>query len=98
MALHSSLEYEKALKDRPNKGGVAAIVAQRTHMEVFLSTTCEFGIVGHEFTKMGWGFVSLSSLCLISITPLLLYFLALHCLCLLSLVHILAYILRQIGC
>ncbi|KAK7856103.1 glutamate receptor 3.6 [Quercus suber] len=25
-------------------------------MELFLSARCEFGIVGQEFTKMGWGF------------------------------------------
>jgi hypothetical protein len=30
-------------------------------MELFLSTRCEFGIVGQEFTKMGWGFVSIIS-------------------------------------
>jgi ionotropic glutamate receptor len=28
-------------------------------MELFLATRCEFGIVGQEFTKMGWGFVSI---------------------------------------
>ena len=58
MPLNTSLEYEKALKDGPANGGVTAIIAQRAHMEHFLSTRCEFGIVGPEFTKMGWGFVS----------------------------------------
>jgi hypothetical protein len=43
----------------PKNGGVAAIVELRAHMELFLSSRCEFGIVGQEFTKMGWGFVSI---------------------------------------
>jgi ionotropic glutamate receptor len=47
------------LKDGPNKGGVAAVVDERAYMELFLSSRCEFGIVGQEFTKMGWGFVSI---------------------------------------
>jgi ionotropic glutamate receptor len=53
-------EFEKALNDGPNKGGVAAVVDERAYMELFLSGRCEFGIVGQEFTKMGWGFVSIS--------------------------------------
>jgi ionotropic glutamate receptor len=52
--------FEKALNDGPNKGGVAAVVDERAYMELFLSSRCEFGIVGQEFTKMGWGFVSIS--------------------------------------
>ena len=56
--LDSVEEFEKALIDGPNKGGVAAVVDKRAHMELFLSSRCEFGIVGQEFTKMGWGFVS----------------------------------------
>ncbi|KAI4314662.1 hypothetical protein L6164_027550 [Bauhinia variegata] len=54
--LNSPSEYEKALKDGPINGGVAAIIDERAYMELFLSTRCEFGIVGQEFTKMGWGF------------------------------------------
>ncbi|XP_059437791.1 glutamate receptor 3.6-like [Corylus avellana] len=54
--LDTEEEFEKALNDGPNKGGVAAIVESRAHMELFLSSRCEFGIVGQEFTKMGWGF------------------------------------------
>ncbi|KAG6701748.1 hypothetical protein I3842_07G001600 [Carya illinoinensis] len=54
--LNSIAEYEKALRDGPSKGGVAAVVDERAYMELFLSTRCEFGIVGQEFTKMGWGF------------------------------------------
>ncbi|CAI9272204.1 unnamed protein product [Lactuca saligna] len=49
-------EYEKALIDGPHNGGVAAIVDQRSYIELFLSTRCEFSIVGQEFTKTGWGF------------------------------------------
>ncbi|XP_024025797.1 glutamate receptor 3.6, partial [Morus notabilis] len=54
--LNSQEEYEKALKDGPSGGGVAAVVDERAYMELFLSTRCEFSIVGQEFTKMGWGF------------------------------------------
>ena len=56
--LNSASDYEKALNDGPDNGGVAAIVDERAYMELFLSSRCEFGIVGQEFTKMGWGFVS----------------------------------------
>ncbi|XP_059623348.1 glutamate receptor 3.6-like [Cornus florida] len=54
--LNSPEEYEKALKDGPNKGGVAAVVDERAYIELFLSSRCEFSIVGSEFTKSGWGF------------------------------------------
>ncbi|XP_028776703.1 glutamate receptor 3.6-like [Neltuma alba] len=54
--LDSPSEYEKALKDGPANGGVTAIIDERAYMELFLSTRCEFGIVGQQFTKMGWGF------------------------------------------
>jgi len=56
--LNSPSEYEKALKDGPANGGVTAIIDERAYMELFLATRCEYGIVGQEFTKMGWGFVS----------------------------------------
>lgn len=59
--LRSPEEYEKALRDGPGKGGVAAVVDERAYIELFLSNRCEFGIVGQEFTKNGWGFVSISS-------------------------------------
>ncbi|XP_061348859.1 glutamate receptor 3.3-like [Gastrolobium bilobum] len=58
--LNSPSEYEKALKDGPANGGVAAIIDERAYMELFLATRCEFGIVGQEFTKMGWGFVTVT--------------------------------------
>ena len=63
--LNSPNEYEKALMDGPRKGGVVAVIDERAYMELFLSTRCEFGIVGQEFTKMGWGFVSIVYKCLI---------------------------------
>ncbi|XP_060192081.1 glutamate receptor 3.6-like isoform X2 [Lycium barbarum] len=49
-------EYAKALKDGPSHGGVAAIVDERAYMELFLSSHCQFSILGQEFTKNGWGF------------------------------------------
>ncbi|XP_059440447.1 glutamate receptor 3.6-like [Corylus avellana] len=54
--LGSPNDYERALKAGPSNGGVAAIVDERAYMELFLSTRCEFGIVGHEFNIRGWGF------------------------------------------
>lgn len=57
---NSQDEYAKALKDGPHKGGVAAVVDDRAYAELFLSTRCEFSIVGQEFTKNGWGFVSIT--------------------------------------
>ncbi|PON50034.1 Ionotropic glutamate receptor, metazoa [Parasponia andersonii] len=54
--LNSQEDYEKALKGGPSGNGVAAIVDERAYMELFLSTRCEYSIVGQEFTKMGWGF------------------------------------------
>uniref|UniRef100_A0A1J3H3D2 Glutamate receptor n=2 Tax=Noccaea caerulescens TaxID=107243 RepID=A0A1J3H3D2_NOCCA len=55
-ALGSPEDYAKALKDGPNKGGVAAIVDERPYVELFLSKNCAYRIVGQEFTKSGWGF------------------------------------------
>ncbi|KAI7734668.1 hypothetical protein M8C21_009086 [Ambrosia artemisiifolia] len=49
-------DIEKALKDGPIHGGVAAVVVERAYAELFLSTRCDFSIVGQEFTKNGWGF------------------------------------------
>ena len=57
--LNSAEDYAKALKEGPHKGGVVAIVDDRAYVELFLSTRCEFSIVGQEFTKAGWGFVSI---------------------------------------
>ncbi|XP_076921691.1 glutamate receptor 3.6-like [Bidens hawaiensis] len=49
-------DFEKALRDGPKNGGVAAVVDERAYVELFLSTRCDFSIVGQEFTKNGWGF------------------------------------------
>ncbi|XP_023770371.1 glutamate receptor 3.6 [Lactuca sativa] len=49
-------DYEKALNDGPQNGGVVAIVDERPYIELFLSTRCQFSIVGQDFTKNGWGF------------------------------------------
>lgn len=58
-------DYAKALKDGPSRGGVAAVVDERAYMELFLSSRCQFSILGQEFTKNGWGFVSSS----LSVSP-----------------------------
>ncbi|PHU17155.1 Glutamate receptor 3.1 [Capsicum chinense] len=47
-------DYARALKDGPGHGGVAAIVDDRAYVEFFLSTRCQFSILGQEFTKNGW--------------------------------------------
>ncbi|KAL4572626.1 hypothetical protein LXL04_019406 [Taraxacum kok-saghyz] len=49
-------DYEKALNDGPENGGVVAIVDERPYIELFLSTRCQFSIVGQDFTRNGWGF------------------------------------------
>ncbi|KAF4380244.1 hypothetical protein CsatB_002426 [Cannabis sativa] len=57
ISLNSQDDYAKALHDGPGKkGGVAAVVDERAYVEVFLSTHCDYSIVGQEFTKAGWGF------------------------------------------
>lgn len=60
--LGSPEEYAKALELGPDKeGGVAAIVDELLYVESFLSRQCSFRVVGQEFTKSGWGFVSVNS-------------------------------------
>ncbi|KAJ0098236.1 hypothetical protein Patl1_29290 [Pistacia atlantica] len=54
--LNSPEEFEKALTDGPKRGGVAAVVDERAYMGFFLSTRRQFSIIGHEFTRNGWGF------------------------------------------
>lgn len=56
--LGSPDEYEAALELGPRKGGVVAIVDERPYVELFLTNHDKFAIVGAEFTKSGWGFVS----------------------------------------
>lgn len=55
-------ETAKALKDGPKKGGVAAYIDERAYIELFLSSRCDYTVVGQEFTRNGWGFVSICSL------------------------------------
>lgn len=57
VALGSPVEYADALE----KGRVAAVVDERPYVELFLSNHCKFSIVGQQFTRSGWGFVSLST-------------------------------------
>ena len=53
--------YANALRTGLNMGGVAAIVDELPYVQVFLGTECGFTIAGQEFTKGGWGFVSIHS-------------------------------------
>lgn len=57
-SLGSPEEYAKNLELGSENGGVAAIVDERAYAELFLSRNCQFAIIGSEFTKSGWGFVS----------------------------------------
>lgn len=60
VALDTPKDYIRALELGPNNGGVAAVVDERPYIELFLSTQCKFVIVGSEFSRNGWGFVSSS--------------------------------------
>lgn len=53
-------ETMKALEKGHQNGGIAAYVDERAYIELFLSSRCDFSIVGQEFTRNGWGFVSIS--------------------------------------
>ncbi|KAJ8453062.1 hypothetical protein Cgig2_014825 [Carnegiea gigantea] len=55
MPLNSPEEYADALLKRR----VAAVVDERPYVDLFLSNHCQFAIAGQEFTKGGWGFVSI---------------------------------------
>jgi len=54
VGLDSPTEYADALR----YGRVHAVVDERPYIELFLSSQCDFRIVGQEFTRSGWGFVS----------------------------------------
>lgn len=54
--LGSPEEYERALRQGPDNGGVAAIIDELPYVELFLSKQTDFGVVGQTFTKSGWGF------------------------------------------
>lgn len=58
--MKSQDEYVRALQSGPSGGGVSAIVDELPYVQMFLiNTKCEFRTVGQEFTKGGWGFVSI---------------------------------------
>lgn len=68
--MKSQDDYARALQSGPSRGGVSAIVDELPYVQMFLiNTKCEFRTVGQEFTKGGWGFVSIILLLL----PILLY-------------------------
>ena len=58
IALGSPQAYTAALEE----GIVAAVVDERSYVELFISKDCKFSIRGNEFTRSGWGFVSISNL------------------------------------
>ncbi|KAJ3693932.1 hypothetical protein LUZ60_009412 [Juncus effusus] len=49
-------DYLRSLELGPSNGGVAAVVDERSYVELFLATECRFSIIGSEFTRSGWGF------------------------------------------
>ena len=52
--------YIDALQRGPKNGGVVAVVDELPYIEILMSNTnCKFRTVGQEFTKSGWGFVSI---------------------------------------
>ena len=60
VTLKDQKAYLDALQRGPRDGGVMAIVDELPYIELFMSDTdCKFTIVGQEFTKSGWGFVSI---------------------------------------
>ncbi|XP_051139820.1 glutamate receptor 3.3-like isoform X2 [Andrographis paniculata] len=56
--LGSPEEYATALQQGAENGGVAAIVDELPYIELFLASQCKYRIIGQEFTRSGWGFVS----------------------------------------
>lgn len=50
--LNSPEEYADALRNR----SIDALVDELPYVELFLSSQCDFRIVGPEFTRSGWGF------------------------------------------
>lgn len=63
VSLNNPEAYARALELGPKNGGVAAIVDELPYIELFLSNNCKYTTVGQEFTKSGWGFVSINILC-----------------------------------
>ncbi|XP_061363096.1 glutamate receptor 3.7-like [Gastrolobium bilobum] len=56
VSLGSPEEYAIALQKGPSGGGVAAIIDELPYVELFLSKTTDFGIIGQPFTRSSWGF------------------------------------------
>lgn len=52
VGLNSPEEYADAL----HQGRVSAIVDEHPYIELFLSSQCDFRVVGQEFMRGGWGF------------------------------------------
>lgn len=52
--LGSPEAYADALERRI----VAAVVDEQPYVDLFLSKFCKFRVVGQQFTRSGWGFVS----------------------------------------
>lgn len=59
VSLNSPEAYARALDLGPKDGGVAAVVDELPYVELFLAKYCNYRTVGQEFTKSGWGFVSI---------------------------------------
>ena len=51
--------YANALRKGPQNGGVSAIVDELPYLQLLLASECGFTMIGQEFTKGGWGFVSI---------------------------------------
>lgn len=65
VTLKNMQDYIDSLQRGPTNGGVAAVVDELPYIEILMSSTnCKFKTVGQEFTKSGWGFVSISFTCL----------------------------------
>ena len=59
VSLRNPEDFERALRQGPSNGGVAAIIDELPYVELFLSEQTDFGIIGQPFTRSGWGFVSI---------------------------------------
>lgn len=60
VTLKNQQAYVDALLRGPKGGGVVAVVDELPYVEILMSNTdCQFRTVGQEFTKSGWGFVSI---------------------------------------
>ncbi|KAJ0810792.1 hypothetical protein HanPI659440_Chr01g0030931 [Helianthus annuus] len=53
-------DTNKEYAEKLRAGIVAAIVDERPYIDLLLADNCGFQVVGEEFTKSSWGFVSIS--------------------------------------